>query len=192
MEHSKIISEDELGEFADIRESEAVIPELVCHLVRTSIPGTELLDCRIPYGSAIGQPGLDGYVETIGGFLPFVPVGHSYWEIGTGANPIKKATGDFNLRTEQSSHTERANATFVFVTPRSAGADGWNESSQRQWKEQRQNDGWKDIRIIVDTVCPSGCESFRNLTLAPRQELGLTSRESGIVTPHDTGSPSKT
>jgi hypothetical protein len=71
MEHTKIVTPNELEDFADRRDSEPVIPELIFLLVNLSVP--ELGGCRIPYGDEIGLPGLDGLVQTELGFRQFVP-----------------------------------------------------------------------------------------------------------------------
>jgi hypothetical protein len=103
MKHTLIVSEDELNDFDDRRGMESTIPELVSQLVRSSIPTTDLIDCRIPYGDGVGQPRWDGYVRSSGGFLSFVPDGESFWEIGTGGDPQSKATADFRKRTDETS-----------------------------------------------------------------------------------------
>src|SRR5262245_18074477 len=71
MEHTKLVTPSELEDFADRRDSEPAIPELVAQLVNLSVP--DLTVCRIPYGDSIGLPGLDGVVQTEGGFRQFVP-----------------------------------------------------------------------------------------------------------------------
>lgn len=122
MEHTHIIKSGDLLRYADTRDSQGVIPELVYLLIRQSVP--DAIECRIPYGDAVNQPGLDGLVKCKNGYFQFVPDGISCWEIGTGGNPQEKATDDFRKRTKKLSDPERANSSFVFVTPRSAGANG--------------------------------------------------------------------
>ena len=46
------------------------------------------------------------------------------------------------------SESDRAKASFVFVTPRSFGSGGWNEPKQTEWKQNRTDSGWEQIRII--------------------------------------------
>lgn len=46
MEHTKLVTPSELEDFADRRDSEPVIPELVARLVNFSVPDLTL--CRIP------------------------------------------------------------------------------------------------------------------------------------------------
>jgi hypothetical protein len=88
MDHTHIVQASDLDRYAQTRYSEAVIPELIYWLVKQSCP--DLVVCRIPYGDAVNQPGLDGMVETEEGFLEFVPKGSSYWEIGTWCQPSEQ------------------------------------------------------------------------------------------------------
>lgn len=131
MDHTHIITAGQLHEYAERRDSQAVIPELIYLLVRQSVPAMQI--CRIPYGDAVNQPGCDGLVEVDSAFLEFVPKGRSYWEIGTGCDPKVKATSDFKKRTDAMVSADKSEATFVFVTPRSSGSDGWNEPDQEKW-----------------------------------------------------------
>src|SRR5258705_13563819 len=101
---TQIVTANELESFAETRDSQAVIPELVWMLVN-EVP--DLTACRIPYGDAINQPGWDGLVETASGFRQFVPRKRSFWEIGTNADPQQKATRDFAKRTEVISAEEK-------------------------------------------------------------------------------------
>ena len=146
MDHTHIVQTGDLERYADTRDSQAVIPELIYWLVKQSVSNASV--CRIPYGDAVNQPGWDGLVETEEAFLEFVPKGRSYWEIGTGSKPQDKASYYFERRTDALSDTDRAKASFVFVTPRSAGAGGWNEPEQTKWLERKKDRGWKLIRII--------------------------------------------
>src|SRR5712664_741111 len=143
MEHTKVVTPSELEDFADRRDSEPIIPELVSQLVDLSVPDLTL--CRIPYGDSIGLPGFDGIVQTENGFRQFVPKQISYWEIGRNEDAQAKATKEYGNRTDKTPLAERAKATFVFVTPRSKD---WDEPSQTEWMRKRQNDGWKGIKII--------------------------------------------
>ena len=61
MDHTFIIRPNELDRYADHRESQDVIPELVYWLVKQSV--STLYLCRIPYGDAVNQPGWDGLVH---------------------------------------------------------------------------------------------------------------------------------
>jgi hypothetical protein len=86
------------------------------------------------------RPGWDGFVEANEG-APWVPSGRSGWEFGTNEDPKTKAEGDFEKSVKAcSSKRERAEITFVFVTPRRwAGKSVWV-------KDKKEKGLWKDVR----------------------------------------------
>ena len=90
-----IITENQLDEWvrANSTKAQGVIVELVWRLVAASCPRPK--ERRFPLGDSIGQPGPDGVLDTDFDFNPFVPVGRSYWEIGTGDKAGDKATSDY-------------------------------------------------------------------------------------------------
>lgn len=181
MDHTHIITAADLEEYAKRRDSEGVIPELIYWLVKQSV--SSLSVCRIPYGDSVNQPGWDGLVETEEAFLEFVPKGFSYWEIGTGQNPQKKATNDFRKRTEKISNEERANSAFIFVTPRSSGSGGWNEPKQTSWLNLKKNSGWDKIRIIDGVKLADWMREFPALGKWMAKKIGLSTSLHGINTP---------
>ena len=161
MDHTLIITPADLDEYANRRDSQGVIPELIYLLVKQSV--SKISVCRIPYGDAVNQPGWDGLVETEEDFLEFVPMGRSYWEIGTGNNPLVKATKDFTKRTKALSDSLRSKSAFIFITPRSSGAGGCSEPQQTKWLNKREGRGWKTIRFIDGVNSLIGSESFLRL-----------------------------
>ncbi|MDD5355485.1 MAG: hypothetical protein PHY56_02990, partial [Candidatus Omnitrophica bacterium] len=181
MEHTQIVNAGELDKYADTRESQAVIPELIYRLVSESC--FDLTMCRIPYGDNVNQPGLDGLVETESGFRQFVPKGKSFWEIGTGSDPQDKATKDFKKRTEQISAQERQGASYVFVTPRAAGSGGWDEPAQRKWLEQRKNSGWYKNKILDAIQLTDWVQEFPAIGKWLLKKIGLVKSMIDIITP---------
>jgi hypothetical protein len=178
MEHTKLVTPRELEDFADRRDSEPVLPELVASLVNLSVPDLTL--CRIPYGDSIGLAGLDGMVQTESGFRQFVPKQTSYWEIGRGANAQGKATKEYKKRTRKTPPAERAKATFVFVTPRS---EDWDQTSQTAWIQRRKRGGWKEVKIIDGVQL---CEWLREFPAVGKwllQRIGLVKALTGFQTP---------
>jgi len=143
MEHTQIVTAEDLDDYSLRRDSEAVIPELIWMLVTASSP--DITVCRIPYGDSINLPGLDGLVETQNGFRQFVPKGRSYWETGRGRDPQAKATIDYKKRTAEITATERKVTTFVFVTPHSKA---WSYPSQNRWLKKRSTDNWQRMTIL--------------------------------------------
>ncbi len=181
MDHTHIVPAAELERYASRRDSQAVIPELVYLLVKQSISQVSI--CRIPYGDAVNQPGWDGLVQSEETFLEFVPAGISYWEIGTGADPQAKATAEFTKRTKELSDEERAQSAFIFVTPRAAGADGWNEPKQAAWLKRRKDKGWGRIVIIDGVKLADWLREFPAIGRWLAKKIGLTSSLGGLETP---------
>jgi len=181
MKYTSIITPNNLARYADMRESQGIILELVYLLIKQSV--SDISECRIPYGDAVNQPGMDGVVDCETGFLEFVPSGKSYWEIGTGKDPQEKASSDFQKRTEELSDEERANSTFVFATPRSAEANGWDEPKQRAWIKGRQNTGWKRIIIIDGVKLADWLREFPATGRWIAAKMGILSNLSGAITP---------
>lgn len=183
MEHTHIVQAGDLSRYANTRDSQGVIPELVYLLVRQSVPNATT--CRIPYGDAVNQPGLDGIVETSDSYFQFVPSGGSYWEIGTGRDPQRKATEDFSKRTKNTDAVERAKTSFVFVTPRSAESGGWGEPEQSEWIRRRQDKGWGQIRVIDGVKLADWMREFPAIGRWMSTKVGITPSLKGIGTPFE-------
>ena len=181
MKHTSIVTPNDLARYADTRESEGIIPELICRLIRQS--AANISECHIPYGDAVNQPGMDGIVDCETGFFEFVPAGKSYWEIGTGKDPQEKASSDFQKRTDELSDEERAYSTFVFATPRSAEANGWNEPKQRAWIKRQQGKGWKRIIIIDGVKLADWLREFPAIGKWMACKIGISSNLGDIITP---------
>jgi hypothetical protein len=176
MEHTQIVSATELETYAETRDSEAVIPELVYLLVR-EVP--DLIACRIPYGAAINQPGWDGFVETESGFRQFVPKNKSFWEIGTGANAQAKATKDFTDRTNKMTLEERKEASYIAV----AVSSGWNEPAQDKWIGKRKEFGWKSIRVLDSVQLADWLREFPAIAKWLLKKIGLVKSAASFTTP---------
>ena len=179
MDHTHIIRAPDLHRYADTRDSQAVIPELIYFLVKQSVSNLSL--CRIPYGDAVNQPGWDGLVEAGEAFVEFVPSGRSYWEIGTGLKPQDKATEDFKKRTDRLSEADRSGASFVFVTPRS----DWTEPKQTEWLSHRKDRGWKLIRIIDGVKLADWLREFPAIGRWVAKKIDLSTSLGGLSTPRE-------
>jgi hypothetical protein len=180
VEHTKIVTATQLEIYAETRESEAVIPELIYLLITGS--AADITQCRIPYGDKVNEAGWDGLVCTPNGFGHFVPSSASYWEVGTGNYPGKKATIDFKKRSGIPA-SERCVATYVFVTPRSGGAKGWSELAQTKWKRARKAKGWLDIRILDGHQLADWLREFPVLGKWLAKKIGILANMSGVATP---------
>lgn len=183
MDHTDIITANDLNRYSDTRDSQAVIPKLIYLLVNQCVPPPYV--CRIPYGDAVNQPGWDGIVEIEEAFLEFVPKGKSYWEISTKRNPQKKATEVFKKRTAAITKADRSQASFVFVTPRSSASGGWDELGQTRWKEKRKDRGWKRIHIIDGDKLADWVREFPAIGRWIAKKTGITSSLGAITTPSE-------
>ncbi|PBC45339.1 hypothetical protein [Rhodococcus sp. ACPA1] len=135
------LTSTDLDDWSRRRDSEAHLPTLVRRLIMATVRPDRI---RIPAAESVALPGLDGTVKVPGGAKPFVPAGDSVWEFGTDYARKRKATEDYEKRTEEMSAAERASTTFVFVTSRRWGAgDKW----ATEMKAGR--DGWKDIVALT-------------------------------------------
>lgn len=101
--------------------------------------GCDLQKVDFPGNDDAERAGWDGFIETSSG-TPWIPSGTSGWEFGV-TNDIKsKADNDFEKSVRAIKSAERANITFVFVTPRR-----W--SRKAAWvAEMKSKKRWKDIR----------------------------------------------
>ena len=141
---------DTYGVRGNSHEAQGLIAELVWRLVAASSPKPN--ERRFPLCDSIGQPGPDGVLSTDFGFDPFVPVGRSFWEIGTGINAGPKATSDYRDLTAATPDAVRHDSTSIFVTPLSGRRDWqhtWKKGAQARWlKDRRQRYDWRDVRVI--------------------------------------------
>ncbi|MBP2290994.1 tetratricopeptide repeat protein [Azospirillum rugosum] len=128
-----------LIQWADRHESWFGLPELVRRLILATATLTEL---RMPAGDGVQRPGWDGRVHATTGNA-WVPEGWSAWEIGT--NKVEwiedKADRDYRKRTDDSLGLDKAQTTFVFVTPRK-----WDD--KLKWMAKRKAEGvWRDVKV---------------------------------------------
>jgi transcriptional regulator with XRE-family HTH domain len=131
------IDATDLSHWADRRDGQDTMPELLSRLIRAAYGhGAQL---NFPSGDSVQESGWDGMCEVEEG-SGYVPAGISGWEIGTQRQKIRaKADSDYEKRSGDSL-SECLNTTFVFVTPRR-----W--AKKREWMQKRKLEGkWKDVR----------------------------------------------
>ena len=101
--------------------------------------GRELLKVDFPGNDDAERPGWDGVIEA-GAGTPWIPRGTSGWEFGVSENVKKKANGDFDKNLRAVKSEDRADITFVFVTPQR-----WPRKTT--WIAEKKNEKrWKDVR----------------------------------------------
>ena len=101
--------------------------------------GSGLTKVDFPGNDDAERPGWDGFVEASEG-TPWVPAGRSGWEFGTNDDPKTKADGDFEKSVKALDKKERAEMTFVFVTPRRwAGKGGLGRGEEGETTLERRS-----------------------------------------------------
>lgn len=129
----KFITSTHLKQWADTRECQSLLPELIRRLICASVKQLDRLS--FPCGDAVHMPGWDGIV-----FSPepidMVPKGESLWECGVNKDIQTKANDDIIKRAANPLGHKKSDSTFVFVTPREwTGADAWIAANQSGWKK---------------------------------------------------------
>ena len=128
----------EIVNWSDMPNASDKLPELVRRL---ALGTATISQIDMPSGSSVRLPGWDGLITAETG-NPWVPVGHSGWELSCDKVPGPKATGDYDKRTADPLEVDVANATFVFVTSRR-----W--SRKREWARERRETGpWAEVRAF--------------------------------------------
>lgn len=128
------------GWVAGTLDARSRLPVLLRTLVHST--GRGLVKVDFPGNDDSQRKGCDGMVEASEG-APWVPLGKSVWEFGTDEDVKRKANKDFNKSVEAIGEDERAETTFVFVSPRRwAGKSAWLQ-------EKKRTEQWKDV-VVYD------------------------------------------
>jgi hypothetical protein len=129
----------DLHQWADRRDAQGRLPQLVRRLIHASVQRVLRID--IPAGEGIQLGGWDGIV-VVGEGNAYVPDGLSAWEFGVNRNIKGKADGDYEKRLN-SSDINKSESTFIFVTLRRwGGKDDWIavRNAEGIWSEVRAYD----------------------------------------------------
>lgn len=101
--------------------------------------GHDLQKVNFPGNDDAERPGWDGFIDANSG-TPWIPPGISGWEFGVTSNIKSKADSDFAKSVKATKAADRANITFVFVSPRRwPGKEAWISA-------MKEKELWKDVR----------------------------------------------
>lgn len=129
----------DLAAWADRRDAQAVLPQLIRRLVHATGRVTRV---GFPAGEGVQLAGLDGIVLADEA-TAFVPEGISVWELGTSRRVKEKADGDYEKRRRDPQNVEPSDSVFVFVTPRRWG-------TRDTWVADRKAEGvWREVRCYT-------------------------------------------
>ena len=149
----KLITRNNLENWADTTFSKAALPYLVSRLVRATTPAST--KANLPSGSATYIGGWDGIVncETE---TAYVPRGVSLWEFGTSSDCKGKADDDYDKRKKNPLGFIPSESVFIFVTPRL-----WTKKDEWITVKKAENH-WKDVKVY-DSI---DLEQWLDVTLA--------------------------
>ncbi len=129
----KFITSTDLKQWADTKECQQLLPELIRRLIDASV--TRVGRLSFPSGDAVSTHGWDGIVSCDES-IDIVPEGISLWECGATKGKQGKINHDFGIREDDPLGYDKSTSTFVLVTPRIwEGADEWMRSHQNVWKK---------------------------------------------------------
>ncbi len=144
-----------------------LLPVLVRRLIHET--GRELQKLDFPGYDNAQRHGFDGQVlagvETLN-----VPAGQSVWELSVEGDPKRKAESDYTARVNSLSPTDRAETTFVFVTPHN-----WRKKDE--WvKDKNSLDKWKEVRAYDASDLEQWLETTFALRVWLAERLGISTR----------------
>lgn len=140
------INQTDLKNWAGRIGAREVFPVIIRDLILASASDIgDIKHMRFPGGESSQVRGYDGDL-TIAVGSTYVPIGRSIWEFGVGADAVEKFKGDYAKRALGMGKEERAQTTFVFVTPRN-----WDNPRKKlpdYLKQFNDKKEFKDVRFI--------------------------------------------
>lgn len=136
--HSKLLVDaTDLVQWADRRDSQSILPQLIRSLILSSSDHIEKISFAAGEGVSLG--GWDGITITEES-SSFVPKGTTVWEMGVNRTVKGKADDDYEKRSKNPLFMIPEETTYVFITPRR-----WRDKDK--WTEEKQKEGiWKEVR----------------------------------------------
>ena len=129
----KFITSTQLNQWADAKDCQQLLPELIKRLIDASVYDIDRLS--FPSGGAVYLPGWDGIVSC-DECIDLVPAGVSLWECGATKDVKGKIDDDFSKRDGNPLGHDKSSSTFVFVTPRLwEGTEKWLQTHGEGWKK---------------------------------------------------------
>ena len=151
------INQADLNGWADRIGARETFPEMVRHLILATVRDlSEIRHMRFPGGENSQVRGYDGELDLAVEYTN-VPAGRSVWEFGTNKGVEGKFKKDYETRAEEMTADDRANTTFVFVTPRV-----WDKPKKKLpdfVKDYRKRRDFKNVLFIDGAMLEEWLES---------------------------------
>lgn len=162
------ITETDLDNWANSRFGQDMFPELIRRLILAEAGYHPEL--RFPSGDSVAMQGWDGESK-VDISSPIIPAGLAGWELGTDRKPKVKADQAYADRTKNPLHSDPAQTTFVFATPRR-----W--AKKAEWQQAKKAEGfWKDVRVIDAVDLVQWLERFPAVALWFAQRLNIIPKD---------------
>lgn len=137
---NKLISATHLAQWAETKDGQNYLPELVAKLIRSSASNPNKF--RFPSGDSTYLSGWDGILECSERIYGNIQ-GLSLWEFGCTEDVKGKANDDYSKRKDNTHGYAPSDSIFVFVTPRR-----WTQAEE--WvNEKKQENFWKDVIVLT-------------------------------------------
>ena len=149
----KWITSTQLNQWADSRDAQSMLSELVLRLIHATV--SNITKLRFPSGDAVHLTGWDGVLESEDAVYT-IGAGLSLWECGTNKDLKSKADSDYVKRSNNALGYDTRTATYVFVTPRI-----WDGAEK--WMQDKNTDSiWRNVVVLTAVeledwlaLCPS-------------------------------------
>ncbi|QWR75999.1 hypothetical protein [Candidatus Magnetomonas plexicatena] len=166
----KRITAKDLERWADARQSEADLPELIKLLIFAS--AKNIASIRFPSCEYVNRAGWDGQLICSDGLPQFVPKGNSVWELSTSKDVSGKAWSDFDKRSSKSGRPLPADFEFETTTYVSVSLRFWNEPTKIERnsrdgfiKEAKSRNIWSDVKVLDATNLEDWIKQYTSVGL---------------------------
>ena len=158
-----MITAKQIADWAATGEARSELPRLIRRLSHGSATMTQI---DMPAGDSTSSPGFDGELQSEAG-SPWVPKGHSCWEVSCREAVTAKANEDYAKRTAAITGADRATRTYVTVTARKWSGKGHWRADKLALSE------WADVRAYDADDLEHWLEQSPAVAVAFAEELGL-------------------
>jgi len=159
-----MISAKQIADWAETAEAQWELPRLIRRLTLGTATLTQI---EMPAGDSVSTPGFDGQLHSDAGD-PWVPKGHSCWELSCRKDVATKANEDYLKRSENIGDGGFTDRTYIAVSARK-----W--PGKAKWVEQkRAEQKWLDVRAYDADDLELWLENSPSIALCFAEELGMT------------------
>lgn len=156
------------------RRAQELFPQLIQKLIISTL--NENGKAHFPKGSSIYNSGWDGIVKENTKINPYVPIGTSYWEIGTDKNAFSKIKRDYTKRKADPNITDKNEATYVAVVGKTVDSIKMNELEKKL-----SSDGvFKEVILFDANNIETWLETNFNVAIWFLNEIGEKIKENNI------------